>query len=129
MSRGLRALGWLVFWATLLVAIALGLFVAWVLTEGLPPGTVITIDGERFVVPALEHFGHWFLAVVGVLIAALVIVVVAPLLALLILVVPLAVSSLGIVAALGLLALLLWPLWLLARRLWRRADKPTTIAA
>jgi hypothetical protein len=128
-SAGLRALGWLVFWATLLVAVLLGLFVAWVLTEGLPPGTVITIDGERFVVPALQHFGHWFLAVVGVLIAALVLVVVLPLVVVLVLLVPVAVSSLGIAVALALLALLLWPLVLLARRLWRRRDKPTTIAA
>jgi hypothetical protein len=129
MSGGLRAIGWLVFWATLFVAAALGLFVAWVMTEGLPPGTVITIDGERFVVPAIEHFGHGFLLVVGVLIVALVIVIVAPLLAVLLLVVPLAVSSLGIVVALGLVALLLWPLVLLVRWLWRRSDKPRTIAA
>jgi hypothetical protein len=129
MSGGLRAIGWLVFWATLFVAAALGLFVAWVVTEGLPPGTVITIDGERFIVPAIEHFGHGFLLVVGVLIVALVIVIVAPLLAVLLLVVPLAVSSLGIVVALGLVALVLWPLVLLVRWLWRRSDKPRTIAA
>jgi hypothetical protein len=125
----LRAALWIVFWATLLVSLVLGAFVAWVLTEVLPPGTVITVDGEHFVLPAFSHFGHWLAAVLGVLIASLAIVFVVPLLAVLALVVPAAVGGLGIALMLLTVALVLWPIVLLARWLWKRRRKPTTIAA
>jgi hypothetical protein len=125
----LRAALWIVFWATLLVSLVLGAFVAWVLTEVLPPGTVITVDGEHFVLPAFSHFGHWLAAVLGVLIASLAIVFVVPLLAVLALVVPAAVGGLGIALMLLTVALVLWPIVLLARWLWKRRRRPTTIAA
>jgi hypothetical protein len=129
MTPGLRTLLWLVFWATLLVSLVVGAFVAWLLSEVLPPGTVITVDGERFVLPAFTHVGQWLAAVVGVLIASLAIVFVVPVLAVLALVVPAAVGGLGLALSLLLVALLLWPFVLLGRWLWKGRRKPTTIPA
>jgi hypothetical protein len=124
-----RTLLWIVFWATLLVSLVVGAFVAWMLTEVLPPGTVITVDNERFVLPAFTHAGQWLAAVVGVLIASLAIVVVVPVVAVLALVVPAAVGGLGIALVLLVTALVLWPFVLLARWVWKRRGKPTTIPA
>ena len=120
---------WIVFWATLLVSLVVGAFVAWLLTEVLPPGTVITVDDERFVLPAFTHVGQWLGALLVVLIASLAIVVVVPVLAVLALVVPAAVGGLGLALSLLLVALLLWPFVLLGRWLWKRRHKPTTIPA
>jgi hypothetical protein len=124
-----RALAWIVLWATLAVAALLGLFVAWVLSEGLPPGTVITVDGHRFVVPALTETGHWLLLGLGVLAAALLIVLVLPLVVVLAIVVPVAAGSLGLLAGLLVLALVLWPIVLLGRWWWKSRQGPATIAA
>jgi protein-S-isoprenylcysteine O-methyltransferase Ste14 len=129
MTARSRTLLWLVFWATLLVAALLGLFVAWVLSEGLPPGTVITVDGNRFVVPALTETGHGLLLVLGVLVAALMIVLVVPLIVVLAIVVPVAAGSLGLLAGLLVLALALWPIVLLGRWWWKSRQRPATIAA
>jgi hypothetical protein len=119
---------WIGLAATLLVALVLGAFLAWLLTEVLPPGTVITIDGERFVLPAFTHASQWLLAVLGVLIAALVVVIVLPIVAVLAIVVPVALGSLGLVAGLLAAALVLWPLLLLGRWLWKDRHKPKTMA-
>ena len=78
MTPWLRTTLWFGFWATLLVSLVVGAFVAWLLSEVVPPGTVITIDDERFVLPAFTHFGHWLTAVIGVMLAALVIVIALP---------------------------------------------------
>ena len=129
MTPWLRATLWIVFWATLLVSLVLGAFVAWLLTEVLPPGTVITIDNERFVLPAFSHFGHWLAAVLGVLIASLAIVFVVPVVAVLALVVPAAVGGLGLALSLLVIALVLWPFVLLGRWLWKSRRMPTTISA
>jgi hypothetical protein len=127
MTPWLRPALWIVFWATLLVSLVVGAFVAWLLTDVLPPGTVISVDDERFVLPAFSHFGHWFAAVLGVLIASLAIVFIVPVLAVLALVVPAAVGGLGIALSLLVVALLLWPFVLLGRWMWRSRRKPTTI--
>jgi hypothetical protein len=127
-SARTRTVLWLVFWATLAVALLLGLFVAWVLSEGLPPGTVITIDGDRFVVPALTETKHWWLLGLGVLLAALVIVLVLPLVVVLAIVVPVAAGSIGLLAGLAVLALVLWPSVLLVRWWWKSRHSPATIA-
>jgi hypothetical protein len=129
MTPWLRTTLWIVFWATLLVSLVLGAFVAWVLSEVLPPGTAITVDGARFVLPAFTHFGHWFSAVVGVLVASLAIVLVVPVVAVLVLVVPAAVGGLGIALALLVVGLVLWPFVVVGRRLWKNRSKPTTIGA
>jgi hypothetical protein len=124
-----RALAWIVLWATLAVAALLGLFVAWVLSEGLPPGTVITVDDERFVMPALTEHLHWLLVALGVLLAALLIVLVLPLIVVLAIVVPVAAGSLGLLAGLLVLPLVLWPIVLLGRWWWKSRQGPATIAA
>ena len=124
----LRTTLWIGFWATLLVALALSLFLAWVFTEGLPPGTVITIDNERFVMPQLVSTGQWALVAMGVLIASMVMVVVAPLVIVLGIGVPLAAGALSIALAVLTMALLVLPFILLLRWLWKGKGKPTTIA-
>ena len=129
MSARTRTLLWLVFWATLAVTLLLSLFVAWVFSEGLPPGTVITVDGERFVVPALTETGHWLLLGLSILAAALVVVLVVPLVVVLAIVVPIAAGSLGLLAGLAVLALMLWPIVLLARWWWKSRQRPATITA
>lgn len=127
MTPWLRSALWLVFWATLLVSLVVGGFVAWLLTEVLPPGTVISVDDERFVLQEFSHFGHWFAALLVVLIASLAIVFIVPVLAVLSLVVPAALGGLGLALSLLLVALLLWPFVLLGRWLWKGRRKPTTI--
>jgi hypothetical protein len=129
MTPWLRTTLWIVFWATLLVSLVLGAFVAWLLTEVLPPGTVITVDHEHFVLPAFSHAGHWLSALLGVLIASLAIVLVVPVVVVLALVVPAALGGLGIALSLLVIALLLWPFVLLGRWLWKSRRKPTTISA
>jgi uncharacterized membrane protein len=128
MTSGQRTALWIVFWATLLMALVLGAFLAWLLTEVLPPGTEITIDNERFVLPAFSHAGQWLVAVLGVLVAALVLVIVLPIVIGLAVVVPVALGSLGLIAGLAAAGLVLWPLFLLARWLWKTWRKPATIA-
>jgi hypothetical protein len=129
MTPWLRTTLWIVFWATLLVSLVVGAFVAWLLSEVLPPGTVITVDGEHFVLPAFSHFGHWIAVVVGVLIASLAIVLVVPLVTVLALAVPAAVGGLGVALSLLLVALVLWPFVLLGRWLWKEKKPTARIAA
>jgi hypothetical protein len=129
MTPWLRTTLWIVFWATLLVSLVVGAFVAWLLSEVLPPGTVITVDGEHFVLPAFSHFGHWLAAVVGVMIASLAIVLVVPVVTVLALVVPAAVGGLGVALSLLLVALVLWPFVLLGRWLWKEKKPTARIAA
>ena len=129
MTPWLRTALWVVFWATLLVSLVVGAFVAWLLTEVLPPGTVITIDNERFVLPVFSHAGQWLGALLVVLIASLAIVFVVPVLAVLALVVPAALGGLGLALSLLLIALVLWPFVLLGRWLWKVRRKATTISA
>ncbi len=129
MRGGVKALLWLGFVATLVVALMLGVFVAWLLSEVLPPGTVITIDDERFVMPALAHFGHWLAAIVGVMLVAMLIVALLPLVLVLALVVPAVAGGVGLLVLLAPLALLAWLAFLLLRRQRRAAGGATTIAS
>ena len=121
MTPWVRTTLWLGFWATLLVSLLLGLFLAWLLTEVLPPGTVITIDDERFVLPAFTEARQWLLAVVSVLAAALVVVIVLPIISVLVIVVPVAVLARSVACSLAVAVrgLVLWPLVLLVRWLWK----------
>ncbi len=129
MTPWLKTTAWVVFWATLIVSLLVGAFVAWMLSEVLPPGTVISVDGERFVLPAFTHFGHWLTAVVGVMIASVVIVIALPVIAVLAFVVPIALGTLGLMVGLLVVGLVLWPLVLLLRWLWKdRASKATITA-
>jgi hypothetical protein len=134
MRASLRTAAWLYFSATLLAALALGLFAAWLFNEVVPPGTVITIDGERFVVPSPSpHPGHWLVALTALMAVAALLVLVLPLLVGLALLVPLLVSSLALALPLAPLALLVWALTLWLRRRRREParsidERPATIA-
>jgi hypothetical protein len=128
MSPAARSVAWLVAAATVLVALVLGAFLAWMLSDVLPPGTVISIDDERFVLPGFSHAGHWLTAVAVVLLVALLIVVLLPIVLVLALVVPVAVASLSLLLGLAVPALLLWGLYLLVRWLSLATRKPRTIA-
>ncbi len=128
MTPWVRTTLWLGFWATLVVSVLLGLFLAWLLTDVLPPGTAITIDDDRFVLPAFNETRQWVLAAIGVFVAAMVVVIVLPIVTVLAIVVPVAVGSLGLLAGLAVVGLVLWPLVLLARWLWKDRQKPNTIA-
>lgn len=129
MKPGLKIAAWTVFGATLLIALVVGAFVAWLLTEVAPAGTVITVDGERFVVPAFEHAGHYAMAVLGVWIVSLAVVMVAPLLIVLGVVVPALLSTLGLALAVLIVAVVFWPVYLLLRRLWKSGAKHPTITS
>jgi len=126
---GVKPLLWMGFVATLAVSLLLGLFVAWLLSEVLPPGTVVTIDNERFVMPAFAHFGHWLSAIVGVILVSLLIVVLVPLVLLLVLVASMVAGGTGLLVSLAPVALLGWLVYLLVRRLRRNAPGATTIAS
>jgi hypothetical protein len=127
MRSGVKALLWMGFVATLVVSLALGLFVAWLLSEVLPPGTVITIDNESFVMPAFAHFGHWLTAIVGVMFVAMLIVALLPLVLVLVVVVPMVASGIGLLVLLAPLALLAYLAFLMLRRPRREAPGTTTI--
>jgi hypothetical protein len=128
MSPAARSVAWLVAAATVLVALVLGAFLAWLLSEVLPPGTVISIDDERFVLTGFSHAGHWLTAIAVVLLVALLIVVLLPIVLVLAMVVPLAMASLSLMIGLAVPALLLWALYLLGRWLWLATRKPGRIA-
>jgi hypothetical protein len=129
MNPVLRTTLWIGLLATLLVAVLLSLFGAWLYSEGLPPGTVVTIDGDRFVVPELTHASHWLAAAAVVLLASLAIVLVAPVVIVFGVGVPLAAGALSIAIALLMFALLLLPFVWLARWLWKDWRKGRTIDA
>jgi len=133
MTSLLVRLSWATLIATLLVALALGAFLVWVVPELLPAGSAIVVDGERFefadMLPA--HPGHWLMASMGILVTAAVIVVVVPLVIVLSVGLPLLLGAFGVAVALLALALVMSPLILLLWWLWRnpkKAPNATTIA-
>jgi hypothetical protein len=123
-----RTVMWTILAATLLVALVVGAFAAWLFSEVLPAGTAITIDEDRFVIPAFTHGGHYALAVLGVWLVALVIVMLAPFLIVLGLVVPALLGTLGTVLVVLILAGVIWPVATMIRRLWHAQAKRHTIA-
>jgi hypothetical protein len=127
MKPGLRIVAWTVFWATLLISLVVGAFAAWLLSEVLPAGTTITLENDRFVVPAFEHAGHYAIAVLVIWAVALVIVLVAPILIFLGLLLPALLGALGTVLVLALVGLTAWSAYRLLRRLWKHEAKASTM--
>jgi hypothetical protein len=118
-------LAWGTVIATVLTALALGAFLVWGLPELLPAGSAITIDGERIEISDMTpvHPGHWLMASIGVLIAAVVIVIVVPLVVVLSIGVPLLLSAFGVAVGLLALALMMSPLILLVWWWWKEPKK------
>jgi hypothetical protein len=102
-----------------LVALVLGGALVWLLPQQV---SAITIDGMRL---SFDDLGarEWLLASGGVFIAMLVILLIVPLTLVIALVVPLvaagAVALPALIVAMALLALLIWPLVWLVKRLTR----------
>ena len=126
-----RWMSWFVVSAGLvLVALALtfGALIVWVLPQHI--GSVV-IDGEPIVLgPA--HAGHWLLASVAILLAAVVVMVVVPLVAAAALLAPLLGVAIAAVIVAAVFAVPLLPLALLGWWFWRRSRRRTasvTIAA
>lgn len=115
-----RALGWLVLAAAVVMAAvtAISLVVA---LNHLPGDLLVTVDGERVDLQALQA-GHWFLAIGGVVLATLIVLLVVPMALLLGVGLPLVLAGLGLVAALLATALALAlvgsPLILLGLLVW-----------
>jgi hypothetical protein len=112
---------------TLLVASVLGAALAWGVTEGIPPGAAIVIDGDRFELdrlgPALAE--HWALTVLVLLLVAAVIVVVVPLVLSLALGLPLLAGALSLGLMLAPLLLLVWWLWREPKKSAKTATMPS----
>jgi hypothetical protein len=127
-TPALRGALWLLGLATLLIALAVGAFAAWLLSDVLPPGTVITVDRERFVMPLFEHPGEWMMVVLLVLAVSLAIAIALPIVVVLAIVVPVFVGSLGAIGALLVIALIAWPVVALVRWLTRSRARRATMA-
>jgi len=104
---------------TVLVALALGAIAVWVVPQHV---SAITIDGVRV---GLDDLGvrAWLLASGGVFIAVLVVLLIAPLVLVAALALPLVAAGTvalpALIVAMALLALLIWPLVWLVKRLSR----------
>ena len=127
-----RTLGWLVLAAAVVLAVVTAISLTVALNQ-LPSDLLVTVDGERVDLQALQA-GHWFLAIGGVVLATLIVLLVVPMALLLGVGLPLVLAGLGLVAALLATALALAlvgsPLILLGLLVWwaMRPRRPTGAA-
>jgi hypothetical protein len=128
-----RTLGWLFLAAAVVMAVVTAVSLVVALSH-LPGDLLVTVDGERVDLHALQA-GHWFLAIGGVVLATLIVLLVVPLALLLGVGLPLLLAGLGLVAALLAMALVLGlvgsPLILLGLLVWwaARPHRPVGPAA
>ena len=125
MTRGWKLALALVALVVLAVALAIGAALVWVLPEHVGS---LSIDG-RSIDLHQAHAGHWLLASVGVFIALMICLVVVPLVAVLVTLVPLLGAGIAVILVLAVLALVFSPIPLLGWWLWKRSDNKATIAA
>ncbi len=125
MTRGwLLALA-LVALVVLAIALALGAVLVWVLPEHVGS---LSIDGHSIDLHQ-AHAGHWILASLGVFIALMICLVVLPLMAVLVTLVPVLGAGIVVILVLAVLALVFSPFILLGWWLWKRSDNKATISA
>jgi hypothetical protein len=117
----LKATGWLLLAGAVVSALLLAAALQW---GDLVDGASFTINGEQLTLNRM-HGGHWLLAIGGILLAMIVMLLVVPFAV----IVPLLFAALGITLALcvllGVAALLLSPLLLLAWIVWRLTRSPS----
>ncbi|MEQ1685239.1 MAG: hypothetical protein ABL916_16455 [Burkholderiaceae bacterium] len=119
--RFLKVTGWLLLAGAVASALLLAAALQW---GELVDGASFTINGEQLTLNGM-HGGHWLLAVGVILLAMIVVLLVVPFAV----IVPLLCAAFGIAVAicvvLGVAALLLSPLLLLAWIVWRLTRSPS----
>lgn len=123
----MKKLGIVLLCGVALLAVMIAMVIAAYLMWGLPQELgQVTVNGEVIDLHG-AHAGHWALATLGILLAAMIVMVVVPSVAVLAIVVPITLTAAGLLLAAAVVALLLSPLLLLGLWLWRRRHKPATI--
>jgi len=124
----MRRAAWIVFAGVMLLAVLAAMGIAAFLVWGLPQEIgQVTVNGKVLDLHG-AHAGHWLLATLGVLLALTIVLLVVPTLALLALVVPVTLATLGLTVAALAVGLVLSPLLLLAWWLWKRSARAPTMA-
>jgi hypothetical protein len=121
----MKKLAWIALGSVLLLALLAALLFGAYLVFGLPGR--VTVNGELINLHG-AHAGHWLLASLIVFVCLLVLMLLVPALLLLAFVVPLTLAAFGMLVGAVLTGLVLSPLILLVWWLWKRRDKPETIA-
>ena len=125
----MKKFAWVVLLGVAAVAVLTAMAIAAWLLWGLPQEIGhISIDGKTLHLPDANAV-HWVLATLGILLAAAIVLVVVPTVAVLALILPIVFAALGLAVAALAIGLLLSPLILLVWWLWKRSDKAQTIAA
>ncbi len=125
----MRKLGLIALCSVALVALLVSMLIAAYLVWGLPEELGrVTVNGELIDLHG-AHAGHWMLATLGILLAAMIVIVIVPSVAILAVIVPITLTAAGLLLAAVVVALLLSPLLLLGAWLWKRRHKPATIQA
>jgi hypothetical protein len=122
---------WIALAGVMLLAVLTAMGIAAFLVWGLPQEIgQVTVNGRVLDLHG-AHAGHWLLATLGVLLAVTIILLVVPtlaLLALLALIIPVTLATLGMTVAALAVGLVLSPLLLLGRWVWKRSAKAPTMA-
>ena len=123
----MRKLGWFALGSVAVVALLVCMLIAAYLVWGLPEELGrVTVNGEVIDLHG-AHAGHWLLATLGILLAAMIVIIVVPSVAILAVILPITLTAAGLLLAAAVVALLLSPLLLLGVWLWKRRHKPATI--
>lgn len=121
LNRCLKATGWLLLAGAVASALLLAAALQW---GELVDGASFTVNGEQLTLSGM-HGGYWLLAIGAILLAMIVVLLVVPFAV----IVPLLCAAFGVAVALcvvlGLAALLLSPLLLLAWIVWRLTRSPS----
>jgi len=124
----MKKIGWaILIGVALLVTLTAMAIAAWLLW-GLPQEIgQITVDGKALHLPEANAV-HWLLATLAIMLAAGIVLVVVPTVAVLAFVLPVVFTALGLAIAALVIGLLLSPLILPLWWLWKRGAKAQTIA-